>query len=222
MKAVVKSNKVFLALFVFFWLVLVVARLNVGKGSFLLLISDYRSANLNQFFGIVTQFSEELVFIILTAGFLFIRFMSSMLIGLSGIFSMISSSILKTIFGFPRPYAYFEELGRAAEYQVIEGIEPYTAFSSFPSGHTMAAFALFGILSFMSKKNWQKVMFLFIAVLVGFSRIYLGHHFLEDVLMGSALGLIIAILMHYASGKITNTKLQGKIKLGKKANINKV
>ena len=216
MKAVVKSNKVFLASFVICWLVVVVARLNIDKGSFLLLVSKYHSSNLNLFFAIVTQFAEELVFVVLTVVFLFVRYMTSILISMSGIISTISSSVLKPIFGHPRPYTYFEGMDRTAEYQFIEGIEPYTAMSSFPSGHTMAAFALFGILSFMTSKNSQKLLFLFIAALIGFSRIYLGHHFLEDVLVGSALGLIIALLMYYASGKLTNNVLQGKIKLKKK------
>ena len=39
--------------------------------------------------------------------------------------------------------------------------------------------------------------YLFAGVLVGYSRIYLGQHFLNDVLMGSCIGMIMAVLVHW-------------------------
>lgn len=61
---------------------------------------------------------------------------------------------------------------------------------SFPSGHTAAAFVMAGSLSYQFP---QFIFLLFsIAVLIGFSRIYLRVHFPTDVLAGSALGLLSA------------------------------
>lgn len=68
---------------------------------------------------------------------------------------------------------------------------------SFPSGHTMNATVLYGALAtfvFAKSKRWPlRLIALGLAItlilLVGFSRIYLGAHYLSDVLGAMAEGL---------------------------------
>ena len=68
----------------------------------------------------------------------------------------------------------------------------------FPSGHTMAATCLYGALgalamSKLKARRWRVlavVMAGFMILLVGFSRIYLGAHYLSDVLGAMAEGLV--------------------------------
>jgi membrane-associated phospholipid phosphatase len=63
-------------------------------------------------------------------------------------------------------------------------------YHSFPSGHTGAAFALFGVLSFAHRRHgWWA---LFAAAAIAWSRIYSNAHHLSDVLVGALLGLLIA------------------------------
>ncbi len=66
--------------------------------------------------------------------------------------------------------------------------------NSFPSGHTITAFAIFIILALIVKKNYLKVFFTTIAILAGFSRVYLSQHFLEDIFSGALIGIGIAVL----------------------------
>ena len=63
---------------------------------------------------------------------------------------------------------------------------------SFPSGHSMAAFSLYGIAAFLLWKHtpakWARVCLilasLFFILMIGISRIYLGVHYPSDVLGG--------------------------------------
>jgi undecaprenyl-diphosphatase len=79
---------------------------------------------------------------------------------------------------------------------------------SFPSGHTMISLVFYGAVAFLVlltlKKRWNKFFvvlgFILISALIGFSRLYLGVHYLTDVLAGWAAGglwLTVCILGDY-------------------------
>jgi membrane-associated phospholipid phosphatase len=67
------------------------------------------------------------------------------------------------------------------------------ANSSFPSSHAANALALAWMLS----RRWPRlrIPFMTLALLVCYSRMYLHRHYLSDVLVGAALGLVIAVLV---------------------------
>lgn len=83
-------------------------------------------------------------------------------------------------------------IGRARPFEngAVNNVVP-EVFSSFPSGHSSRAFVIFGLLG---KFYNYKYIFWFFAVLVGFSRVYLGVHYLSDVLAGAIIGMLVA---HY-------------------------
>ena len=72
---------------------------------------------------------------------------------------------------------------------------------SFPSGHAMMSLALFGILIYFACryiKNKPLKIFvvaglIVLTILIGFSRIYLGVHYLSDVLAGFSLSFASVI-----------------------------
>lgn len=64
---------------------------------------------------------------------------------------------------------------------------------SFPSGHTMNAFAIGAVLSSMHPALFPAM--LFVAMSVGASRLVLRLHFLTDVLVGAVLGVTIGSLV---------------------------
>lgn len=60
--------------------------------------------------------------------------------------------------------------------------------SSFPSGHTMAAFALAGVVTLVIRNNRLSAGLFCLALLVGVSRIAVGAHWPMDVAAGAAFG----------------------------------
>ena len=66
-------------------------------------------------------------------------------------------------------------------------------FHAFPSGHSASAFAMAGVLSFALKNKRYSMFFVAGAIIVGYSRIYLAQHFLDDVLAGALIGMVSAI-----------------------------
>ncbi|MDG1429072.1 MAG: phosphatase PAP2 family protein [Crocinitomicaceae bacterium] len=91
-------------------------------------------------------------------------------------------------------------IGRAKLYLVPDS--PINLANSFPSGHTTAAFAFFALVAYLFPNKWIQSVCVFSAALVGYSRIYLSQHFLEDVVAGAGLGLVCFMLSYWAVGAL--------------------
>ena len=90
---------------------------------------------------------------------------------------------LKYIINEPRPYLVLKNIHLLS----YEGYEP-----SFPSGHTTLAFTISTLLYSYSKKIG--LIFLIWAILVGYSRVYVGVHYPFDVLAGIIIGVVCGYL----------------------------
>lgn len=85
----------------------------------------------------------------------------------------------------------FIESPRPAGVLPLDGLQliGYVATSSsFPSGHTAAAFTLAAALCLLSAARWLKLAALLLAALVGLSRVAVGIHWPADVFGGALLG----------------------------------
>jgi membrane-associated phospholipid phosphatase len=109
--------------------------------------------------------------------------------------------VLKNTITAPRPKVLLQALQLPYQY-FIDGITRI-GNSSFPSGHTATFFALATLLAMQTKNRYWQLFFIVTALLVGYSRIYLGQHFLQDVLMGSLIGIVTAIPIHFFKIKKT-------------------
>ena len=188
--------KPFLSGFAVFWLVGCIVWLQIDKGDELFLIKGIRTDLLDQVMPWVTRLSEEVVYIPLIILFLFLDRLGALMLTVGGLLSTAVSSVLKGFFEMPRPRIWLSARNRLDEFDTIALNHIHDGFTSFPSGHTLAAFVLATILAYLRPK--YQLLFLIGAVLVGFSRIYLVQHFLEDVLFGSILGVMLGVILDRA------------------------
>ncbi|GAC1410619.1 MAG: hypothetical protein NVSMB57_04530 [Actinomycetota bacterium] len=88
----------------------------------------------------------------------------------------------------------------------------------FPSGHATMSAAFYGALALViarSLRSWPRVVATWavavvLIALIGFSRLYLGVHYLTDVLGGFALGLMWLVVMVVAVGLWTRARTTEK------------
>jgi undecaprenyl-diphosphatase len=89
-------------------------------------------------------------------------------------------TLVKHVVRRPRPYESWSQLSCL--------VAPPDRFS-FPSGHTLTAFAMYGTLGTMVPG--LGFVLLPAAGLIGLSRIFLGAHYPTDVLIGGVLGTVL-------------------------------
>lgn len=102
----------------------------------------------------------------------------------AGVMLLISGGIkdfLKVVIHTPRPY------------WVDTRVKAFSSESSFgmPSGHSMDAASIWGVIAASQKRRWVTWLAILLIFLIGLSRIYLGVHYLHDVLSGWLLGGLI-------------------------------
>ncbi|HEY8176613.1 MAG TPA: phosphatase PAP2 family protein [Gemmatimonadaceae bacterium] len=106
------------------------------------------------------------------------------------------SGVLKDALGRGRPYVSVDTNPRS--FGFLRGFRG-TDFSSFPSGHTTAAFAAAAAVSAETSEWWPRSRWIIGSIvyggatLVGLSRMYDDKHWASDVVMGAAIGVFSGI-----------------------------
>ncbi|MBC2717730.1 MAG: phosphatase PAP2 family protein [Desulfobacteraceae bacterium] len=140
------------------------------------------------------------------------------------IWTAFATSVLKDFFALPRPF-YVDSAVRAIgrnvanptplkvmgadtfwglpDNAVIEYVRTHRMGSyGFPSGHTSGTVAMWGGVMFLFQKKWPTLAGGLLLALIPFSRIYLGRHFLADVLGGYMLGgFLLWVIYHVSAGR---------------------
>jgi membrane-associated phospholipid phosphatase len=125
------------------------------------------------------------------------------------IYLIISASlnlVLKVLFQLPRPF------------WIDPAAFPYADEYSFglPSGHAQNAVVVWGSIAAYYKKRWIWILLTGLIILIGISRLFLGVHFIADVLIGWVVGLFLLYILLKFEPRISDwlTDLTRSQKLG--------
>jgi hypothetical protein len=142
------------------------------------------------FFAIMSELGFETFYIVLILiGYWSYHKRESMLTAFVLMTSTVSYYWLKFVIANPRPAQSFW----------YPGVEA-TNYST-PSGHAQNAATIWGWFALRIRKVWIYPLAIVMVVLIGLSRVYLGVHYLGDVLLGWGIGFLIAVIffMFYES-----------------------
>lgn len=167
-------------------------------GDEILAFNGLRQEPLNSAFWFATHLGEAYAYVVAGVALVLLRkYRFVALVTLTGLLMLPLSFVLKDQFGIMRPLTWFSQVDRWHEVVTVPGVTLASGYTSFPSGHTMSAFALYSLLTLMlgwKHRRWG-LAFALLAVAVGVSRIFLVQHYLADVLGGTVLGLLFGGLV---------------------------
>jgi len=142
----------------------------------------------------LTHIGDGLFLLFIAVIFLFIRLKTALILFLSFIVSAGIVQLLKhTLFAdMKRPYFYFEN---DSSFRIMEDFTYFTE-NSFPSGHATSCFVLFTVMAFHFNRSYLlQFVFVSAAVFVAFTRVYLSMHFMQDIIAGSIIGVLISQIL---------------------------
>lgn len=100
---------------------------------------------------------------------------------------------LKHTFDYVRPLKYF---GDSVTLNFVEGVRVHN-YLSFPSGHTTSGFSMMMFLALITPNKTLKFIYLIFGTMIGISRVYLVQHFLQDIVLGSLIGVLFTLLVYH-------------------------
>lgn len=150
--------------------------------------NNLRNPFFDYLFYIITQLGDMYAFILIVVVIYWLidkKFAYKFLFAFIG--SAAVNNVFKVIFKRPRPFTH----------EGVESVFTKSRSYSFPSGHSQAI----GVTFYSLKKEYGRrhriinyILFTLV-ILVPFSRMYLGQHFLTDVVVGTIIGIVFAYLM---------------------------
>lgn len=157
---------------------------------FLYMLERIRLSGLNEVMLTVTKLGEETAFLVIALiVFWCVDKKKGYYVMAVGFLGTMLNQILKLACRVPRPWVL------DPNFTILEQAREAAAGYSFPSGHTQSAVGTFGCLAVATDKKWWRNICIFLAALVGFSRMYIGVHTPSDVLMGAGMACMLLALL---------------------------
>lgn len=178
------------------------------KGKPELVINSLHHPFFDVTFSMITHLGDGVILLIPLAFIIFHKYCYLTLLTLASIFHLglvhLGKKWLFT--GMPRPAEFFKDI----PFYKVPGVELHH-WGSFPSGHTTTVFMLASFFYLILPKKMRiHSLLMGIAILVGFSRVYLMQHFLMDVWAGALLGILSSWISYHFVLKFFSRKMHQK------------
>ena len=164
------------------------------------ILQKNRTFGLDVFFGVFSYLASFIGFIFVFFIFLYINKNYAMFFMFCYFFIMFVNSIIKQIIKRPRPY----EIDK----QIINIIGEFG--KSFPSGHIVSITIIITFLLYYICKNcknkptkiFSSMSAIMFVIFVAISRLYLGQHYITDIIAGIVFALIFVFIITVVFNKI--------------------
>lgn len=156
---------------------------------FLYWLENFRIPVLNEFMLAITTLGDETAFLVVALVLFWCvdKYVGYYTLSV-GFVGTVVNQFLKLWYRIPRPWILDEN------FTILEQARAGATGYSFPSGHTQSAVGTFGSIAYTTKNKVIRIIAIVIAVLVPFSRMYIGVHTPLDV--GVSVG--VALLLVFA------------------------
>ncbi len=128
---------------------------------------------------------------------------TALLAGTSLLLTTAATRILKITIGRGRPYS-------TTDPRKFRMFSVADAYSSFPSGHAVAAFSISAVLAYRIDNDWATAGLYGLATLTALSRIYSYEHWFSDIVFGALFSTAMTrTLIRWYDGQDTATTTSG-------------
>ena len=193
----IRINQVFYKLRFFFipYLIILcsclVLKLLLTREDIFFEVNEHHYSFADQFFSYATDFGNGIAVPVIGLILLLHSYRKAFLVISCSLVTTIVCQVIKVAVHAPRPSVYFKD--QLTHIYFIKGIK-MLSWNSFPSGHTVQAFTLAVVLSYITPNKKWAFIYLLLALFIGYSRMYLSQHFFEDVVAGSIIGSITTVI----------------------------
>ena len=157
---------------------------------FLYLLEKIRVPGLNEIMLAITTLGEETAFLVIALIVFWCvdKYKGYYVLGV-GLMGTLASQFMKILCKVPRPWVQDEN------FTILEQAREAADGYSFPSGHTQSAVGTLGSVAASTKNKILAGVCITLAVLTGFSRMYVGVHTPADVIVGALLSVALIFIL---------------------------
>lgn len=158
--------------------------------AFLHFLESIRIPVLNELMLLITHLGEETAFLVaaLIVFWCVDKYQGYYILGV-GLFGNMANQFLKIVCRVPRPWV------RDPGFHALEAAIPEAGGYSFPSGHSQTAVGYLGCIASANKNKILRAICIAFMILVPFSRMYVGVHTPQDVLVAAAMAVALIFLL---------------------------
>lgn len=188
---VLRQSRLFILPYLIIIITCIIIKLTFSRDEIYFEVNEHHYPWADLIFPYVTDLGTQWMLIPIAIYFLLTNYRKLLLFVTSFAITGILVQIVKNIYHSPRPKVYFA--AQLSHIYFIKGVTILTS-NSFPSGHTVTAFSAATVLAYLTVNKRWSFIFLLVAILVAYSRMYMSEHFFEDVTAGSIISVMATLM----------------------------